>query len=136
MNASKVPASIMSEEEIKGAAKNLDQASHLVKRDDLLALEYALLKKFCPRGIFVVPHYEEIAANDKVTKEVFWDDVVFVNAEPYKDGKFSFFISFPEDYPKSWPRVQFHSCNFHPLISKDDGSLDLRVFSTKRIIAK
>ena len=119
--------SLPNDEEVKKPATiaitELSKSTPSIEMDNLLTLEYYLLKKFSPAGIYIVPHYEEhITSADTV-----WDGVVFVEAGPYKNGKFWFFICFPEDYPKSWPRVQFHSLVYHPLINPQDGSLDLRM---------
>jgi len=95
----------------------------LVEVDSLLTLEYYLLQKFSPSGVYIVPRYE-----DNVNlKEIVWDGIIFVKAGPYKDGKFWFSIYFTADYPKTVPRVQFHSLVFHPLINPQDGLLDLKV---------
>ncbi len=110
-------------EESKAKVGEQLQSVPCIDTDSLLMLEYYLLTKFCPSGVYIVPHYEDhITSTDTV-----WDGVIFVKAGPYKHGKFWFFICFPEDYPKSWPRVQFHSLVYHPLVNPQDGSLDLRV---------
>ena len=70
-------------------------------------------------------HYEE----HQTSSDTIWDGVIFVKAGPYKNGKFWFLICFPSDYPKSWPRVQFHSSIFHPLISPHDGRLDMKLIT-------
>jgi len=90
--------------------------------ENLLKVEYTLLSKFTPSGIYIVPHYEELI-NSAATV---WDGIIFVRAGPYRNGKFWFFICFPEDYPKSWPRVQFHTTIYHPLINPQDGTLDIK----------
>ncbi len=118
-----------SSEETKDLTKSPTEHFHstpCIEMDNLLTLEYYLLKKFCPSGIYIVPHLE-----DRLTSaDTVWDGVIFVKAGPYKHGKFYFFICFPEDYPKSWPRVQFHSLVYHPLINPQDGSLDLKMLTT------
>ena len=106
-------------------ASEESKEDNLLETDNLLTLEYYLLQKFRPSGVYIVPHYEEnITSSDTV-----WDGIIFIKAGPYKGGKFWFFISFPEDYPKSLPRVQFHSLVFHPLINAQDGSLDLKMLA-------
>lgn len=91
--------------------------------NNFLTLEYYLLKKFILSGVYVVPHYE----HHQTSSDTVWDGVIFVKAGPYRNGKFWFFICFPENYPNSWPRVQFHSMIFHPLINPHDGALDLKL---------
>jgi len=90
--------------------------------NNLLTLEYYMLKKYILAGVYVVPHYEQ----HQISSDTVWDGAIFVKAGPYRNGKFWFFICFPEDYPKSWPRVQFHSMIFHPLINPHDGALDMK----------
>eukprot|EP00831_Metopus_contortus_P010786 TRINITY_DN14229_c0_g1_i4.p1 TRINITY_DN14229_c0_g1~~TRINITY_DN14229_c0_g1_i4.p1 ORF type:complete len:240 (-),score=32.48 TRINITY_DN14229_c0_g1_i4:76-765(-) len=93
-----------------------------IEMESKLAMEYFLIKKFTVFGVYIVPHYYE---ESEIHKDVTWDGVIFVQAGPYKDGKFFFCIQFPEDYPHSWPRVHFRQRIHHPLINISDGRLDI-----------
>lgn len=113
-------------EELKDNEEEKAQAGDqplCINREDMLSLEYCLLKKFCPQGIYIVPHYDE----DNNSEDSVWDGIIFVRNGPYKNGKFFFFVCFPKDYPQHFLRVQFHSTIQHPLINPQDGLLDLRV---------
>eukprot|EP00826_Nyctotherus_ovalis_P018080 TRINITY_DN1537_c0_g1_i7.p1 TRINITY_DN1537_c0_g1~~TRINITY_DN1537_c0_g1_i7.p1 ORF type:complete len:237 (+),score=64.09 TRINITY_DN1537_c0_g1_i7:165-875(+) len=111
---------------IPGSGQAVEESKESVPHigtDNLLTLEYYLLQKFILSGVYVVPHYEQ----HQTSSDTVWDGVIFVKAGPYKGGKFWFFICFPADYPHSWPRVQFHSMVFHPLVNPHDGALDMKL---------
>lgn len=100
-------------------------------------MEFSALqhKDHCPRGMYVIPSTESI---------LLWDAVLFVHqgelrrtydfvavtvdaslAGYYADSVLKFRINFPADYPARSPSVTFLTDVFHPLISQQDGQLNL-----------
>jgi ubiquitin-protein ligase len=56
-----------------------------------------------------------------------WNGHIIINDGLYKDGKFSFNILMPKEYPAKIPEVVFNSEIYHPLINPTTGSLDVEV---------
>lgn len=68
-------------------------------RDKTLVLEYRLLQKFAPIGIFVLP------SSDSCFRE--WHGVYLVKQGIYNSAVIKFKIEFPTSYPKVCPEVRF-----------------------------
>ncbi|KAH8111935.1 UBC-like protein [Phellopilus nigrolimitatus] len=83
-----------------------------------VAMEYAALKHddHCPKGMYLIPSTETILA---------WDGVLFVHQGYYADSILKFRIRFPFTYPTRAPTVTFATDVFHPLISQEDGTLNV-----------
>jgi len=83
-----------------------------------IAMEFAALrnKDHCPRGIYVIPSTESM---------FLWDAALFVHQGYYADSVLKFQLKFPADYPARAPSVVFLADVFHPLISQQDGQLNL-----------
>ena len=115
---------------------NLQSKSDLLAKAEI-ATEYATLqnKSHTPLGMYVIP------ASDSPFS---WQAVLFVHQgnssfhkrEPspfffkkalgfYADSILKFTITFPTNYPEDRPSVTFITDVFHPLISPQDGSLNM-----------
>ncbi|EJC98589.1 UBC-like protein [Fomitiporia mediterranea MF3/22] len=83
-----------------------------------VAMEYSALKfsDHCPKGMYIIPSSESILA---------WDGVLFVHQGYYADSILKFRIRFPFTYPARPPAVTFVTDVFHPLISQEDGTLNI-----------
>ncbi|PAV22916.1 UBC [Pyrrhoderma noxium] len=83
-----------------------------------VAMEYAALKNddHCPKGMYIIPSVDSILS---------WDGVIFVHKGYYADSILKFRIRFPFTYPNRPPNVTFVTDVFHPLISNDDGTLNI-----------
>ncbi|THH11057.1 hypothetical protein EW145_g908 [Phellinidium pouzarii] len=99
-------------------------------------MEYAALRndEHCPKGMYVLPSADSLLA---------WDAVLFVhqdcllfqsayfgtaNLSPvgyYTDAVLKFCVRFPPTYPSRAPEVTFATDVFHPLISSDDGIMNV-----------
>eukprot|EP00357_Protocruzia_adherens_P013786 CAMPEP_0114992982 /NCGR_PEP_ID=MMETSP0216-20121206/12260_1 /TAXON_ID=223996 /ORGANISM="Protocruzia adherens, Strain Boccale" /LENGTH=233 /DNA_ID=CAMNT_0002356541 /DNA_START=57 /DNA_END=758 /DNA_ORIENTATION=+ len=85
-------------------------------RETTILMEYKLLQKHSPGGIYVMPEFENLRN---------WHGVIFVRNGIYKNAIYKFTMELPIDYPKGRPTVRFISKLFHPLIEENDGLLDL-----------
>lgn len=54
-----------------------------------------------------------------------WDAVLFIHQGYYTDSILKFRLTFPDNYPDRPPTVHFVTDVFHPLISQQDGTLNL-----------
>jgi len=83
-----------------------------------LSMEYASLqnKDHLPLGMVVLP-----SSGSMLT----WEGVLFVHQGYYADAVLKFHIIFPDDYPNRIPTVKFLTDVFHPLVSQDDGTLNM-----------
>ena len=84
-----------------------------------LRLEYQLLQKYAPVGIFLMP--ADPLPNDPCAQLTYWKGVYFVRQGIYQDAVIKFRVTFPPDYPKSMPLVHFQTQVFHPLIDSMTG---------------
>ncbi|KAL5533558.1 hypothetical protein ACEPAG_18 [Sanghuangporus baumii] len=83
-----------------------------------VSMEYAALKNddHCPKGMYIIPSADSILS---------WDGVLFVHQGYYADSILKFRVRFPFTYPARPPTVIFATDVFHPLISNEDGTLNL-----------
>ena len=106
-----------------------------------VAMEYAALRndEHCPQGVYVVPAPPVASAGGEV---LVWDGVLFVHqgatkdlipscsssdvtSGPYASAILTFRVRFPLQYPSREPIVHFVTEPVHPLISPEDGLLNI-----------
>uniref|UniRef100_A0A6A7FT12 AKT-interacting protein-like n=2 Tax=Hirondellea gigas TaxID=1518452 RepID=A0A6A7FT12_9CRUS len=89
-----------------------------------LLAEYNLLQSERVQGVYVVP---------SAKSPLVWFGVIFIRQGDYQEGIFRFTLHIPENFPDGpVPKVIFETQVFHPLVSPDDGEMDVgRGFSYK-----
>lgn len=90
----------------------------------ILRLEYQLLQKYAPNGVFLMP--ADPLPGDDGPQLTYWKGVYFVKQGIYQDAVLKFRMTFPPDYPKQMPKVHFQTKVFHPLIDSHTGQLKLQ----------
>ena len=86
-------------------------------RDKTLVMEYKLLQKFAPMGMFVLPNSFDCFLE--------WHGVYLVKQGIYNSSILKFKIVFSKGYPKVMPEVRFQSKVYHPLVNWETGKLNL-----------
>ena len=83
-----------------------------------LLIEYKQLAHIAPRGVYVLPSFDDM---------FLWHGVIFVRRGHYGGGIFKFRYQLPSTYPSigSRPSVVFTSRVYHPLVHPDSGELEL-----------
>lgn len=87
----------------------------MLLREQTLVIEYKLLQKHCPQGMYVLPI--------QIQTRAAWHGVYFCRNGPYVGGIFKFQIEFPVQYPNCAPNVNFLTPVFHPLVNHKNGEL-------------
>jgi ubiquitin-protein ligase len=95
-----------------------DAQSKQTLRDYQLMIEYKQLTQTAPRGVYVLPSFDDLRT---------WHGVIFVRRGHYAGGIFKFRYELPLEYPSegSRPRVTFTSRVFHPRVHPESGELEL-----------
>eukprot|EP01111_Echinosteliopsis_oligospora_P007680 TRINITY_DN22945_c0_g1_i1.p1 TRINITY_DN22945_c0_g1~~TRINITY_DN22945_c0_g1_i1.p1 ORF type:complete len:273 (-),score=84.40 TRINITY_DN22945_c0_g1_i1:80-898(-) len=82
----------------------------------LIEYKYLLKQKYPISGIYVLPSFDSLYV---------WHGVIFLRSGYYASAVFRFKITFPPSYPETPPTLSFTTPIYHPLISPDDGSVDI-----------
>ena len=77
-------------------------------REKTLILEYQLLQKYSPVGMFCIPKPDTGMSE--------WHGVYLCKQGIYSEAVLKFRLDFPKQYPKQMPRVLFTTPVFHPLV--------------------
>ena len=86
-------------------------------RERTLILEYQLLQKYSPVGIYCLPKEGSHMSQ--------WHGVYLCKQGIYSDAIIKFRMDFPAQYPKVMPQVVFQSQIFHPLVDPATRQLKL-----------
>ncbi len=96
-------------------------------KDLKLTIEYKHLKQNAPKGILVIPAFDDLRC---------WHGVIFVRKGLYQGGIFKFIVNLPKQYNdhNCYPRVTFTSSMYNPFVTpqmtsegvREGGLLDLR----------
>ena len=99
------------------AAEGVHEESKTLRVYKLL-IEYKQLAHIAPRGVYVLPSFDDM---------FLWHGVIFVRRGHYGGGIFKFRYQLPPTYPSigSRPSVVFTSRVYHPLVHPDSGELEL-----------
>ncbi|XP_044743108.1 protein crossbronx homolog isoform X1 [Chrysoperla carnea] len=94
-----------------------DKLCKIFQQEYIILAEYKMLQTENIQGIYVIPSYKS---------SFLWFGVIFVRSGIYEDGIFRFTITLPDTFPDSgFPRVDFQSKVFHPLINNETGELNI-----------
>lgn len=88
-----------------------------------LQLEYQMLQKYAPIGMFLIP--ADPLPNDPGPKLTYWKGLYFCKQGIFQEAVIRFRLTIPADYPKAMPSCVFQSQVFHPLVDQDSGRLNL-----------
>ena len=86
------------EKQIQEDLQNLNKDFNPI-RERTLILEYQLLQKYSPVGIYCIPKEGSYMSE--------WHGVYFCKQGIYADAIIKFRMDFPKSYPKAMPRVVF-----------------------------
>ncbi|KLO16490.1 UBC-like protein [Schizopora paradoxa] len=111
-----VPSNAQSSSKVITSVSTAPEPSFLAQAE--LSMEYASLqnKDHLPLGMVVLPSPKSM---------LLWEGVLFVHQGYYADAVLKFHITFTEDYPNQMPTVKFLTDIFHPLVSQEDGILNM-----------
>ena len=94
----KLQKKVSPEKQIQEDLQNLNKDFNPI-RERTLILEYQLLQKYSPVGIYCIPKEGSYMSE--------WHGVYFCKQGIYADAIIKFRMDFPKSYPKAMPRVVF-----------------------------